>query len=296
MKQYPCPCCKNREKVIKKGTHIRKSDRKIIQRFFCKSCNKNFSEQTLRFDYRLQKRHINKSCFKLLCKGLSERACALVLSVVPRTISRRLVRLGFCARKKLAKSREEITPITDLVFDEMESFEHTKCKPLTMAIAVEMQSRKILSVNVGKIRAKGHLAEIAKKKYGARSCERKKTLRKMFSELQACCNKLTQFISDKSWHYPALIQEFFAGATTLSYKGRRGCVVGQGELKATGWDPLFSLNHSAAMFRDNVKRLSRKTWCTTKKIVNLEHLMHIYACFHNMVIDNEEISLRGFLI
>jgi hypothetical protein len=51
--------------------------------------------------------------------------------------------------------------------------------------------------------------------------------------------------------------------------------VGQGELKRGGFDPLFSLNHTAAMFRDRLKRLSHRTWCTTKRPDRLQLLLDL---------------------
>lgn len=67
-------------------------------------------------------------------------------------------------------------------------------------------------------------------------------------------------------------------------KGRRGCVVGQGELKRGGRDPLFALNHTAAMLRANVNRLFRRTWCTTKRMDRLKAHLMIYIDFHNTVL------------
>ena len=58
-------------------------------------------------------------------------------------------------------------------------------------------------------------------------------------------------------------------------------MVGQGELKRGGFDPLFALNHTAAMYRDRIKRLSRRTWCTTKRADRLQLLVDLYAWHHN---------------
>jgi hypothetical protein len=86
--------------------------------------------------------------------------------------------------------------------------------------------------------------------------------------------------SDENPHYPPLIRGIFPRGEHLRYKGRRGCVVGQGELKRGGFDPLFSLNHTAAMFRANVNRLFRRTWCTTKKRESLAAHLALYAIHH----------------
>ncbi len=65
----------------------------------------------------------------------------------------------------------------------------------------------------------------------------------------------------------------------------------QGELKRGGFDPLFALNHTCAMFRDHLKRLSRRTWCTTKRASCLQDLLYVYAWFHN-----ERLAGRGRLV
>jgi len=44
---------------------------------------------------------------------------------------------------------------------------------------------------------------------------------------------------------------------------------------------LFNINHTLAMMRDNIKRLSGKTWCTTKRADALEDIIAIYMHFHN---------------
>jgi len=60
-------------------------------------------------------------------------------------------------------------------------------------------------------------------------------------------------------------------------------VAGQGELKKIGFDPLFSLNHTAAMIRDGVSRLVRKTWGNSKRMDRLEDHLFVYAHYHNTV-------------
>ena len=62
-----------------------------------------FSAQTHSFDYRLRKRRINQLVFRLLAKGLSQRGSAQVLGVNPKTIARRVIRFGDCAKKHLAR-------------------------------------------------------------------------------------------------------------------------------------------------------------------------------------------------
>ena len=221
----------------------------------------------------------------MLSKGMSQRGCAQVLGVDPKTISRRVWRFGRCAKSHLKKLQNGEFKSESITFDEMETFEHTKLKPLTIPLAVDSFSRKVLALDVGKIAAKGHLAALSRSKYGYRKCERKKVLNSLFYQLKDTAPSHCLFLSDESQHYPNVLRNYFKCNEHKRYKGRKPAVVGQGEMKKGGFDPLFSLNQTAAMFRDNIKRLTRRSWCTTKRIDRLLDFLHIYAFYHNQIID-----------
>lgn len=277
-----CPNCHEKGRTIKKGFYCRVADKKRVQRYECCICHKCFSEQTYRYDYRLRKRRINQLVFRLLAKGNSQRGCAQILEVDAQTIGRRLERFGEVSKKELELTRKMITA-NHVLFDEMESFEHTKLKPLTLPIAVEHKTRKILSLEVGQIAAKGPLAVPSRQKYGRRSCQRKKVITKVLSELESCLSSNATISTDESQHYRVPIRKQFPSILHKAYKGKRGAVIGQGEMKKIGYDPLFYLNHTYAMIRDNIKRLARKTWCTTKKVCNLKNILYLYSNYHNQI-------------
>jgi len=156
-----------------------------------------------------------------------------------------------------------------------------------MPIAVEQGTRKILSLRVGSIAAKGKLAAISRAKYGKRNCQRKACLEAVLKDLSSCFLANGIIKSDESNHYPKPVAEAFPEAKHLRYKGQRACISGQGELKKGGFDPIFTLNHSYAMFRDNIKTLSRRTWCTCKRPDRLQALMFLYAWFHNLWLERK---------
>lgn len=287
-----CPFCKSAQPIRKKGFYTRPSDGVRLQRYFCKTCRKSFSEQHFSINYRLRKRSINQQVFRILSSGVSQRRCAFQLKVRPEAIARRVLRFGRCAAHNLSIYRQNRSKVSVVLIDEMESFEHTKCKPVTIPIAVEQGTRKILSLRVGAIAAKGHLAAIARQKYGFRRCERKRCLESVMGELKECLLEASVIKSDESHHYPPVLKKYFPMAKHQAFKGRRGCVVGQGELKGGGFDPLFSLNHTYAMIRDNLKRLARRTWCTTKRPDRLELMLYIYAWFHNLWLDRKQKAIK----
>jgi hypothetical protein len=162
--------------------------------------------------------------------------------------------------------------------------EHTKCKPLSVSLAVEKKTRRILGFEVSIIPAAGHLAEISRKKYGRRPNMRPRGLQKLFEKIKRSVREDASFSSDEDPLYLPLVKRNFPKAIHHRYKGGRGCITGQGELKRQRIDPLFSLNHTCAMLRANINRLFRRTWCTTKKKSRLEQHLAIYMDFHNSIL------------
>jgi len=164
----------------------------------------------------------------------------------------------------------------------METFEHTKMKPLSIALAVEEKTRLIIDFKVSAMRAKGLLAERSRKKYGIRKDERKKNLNLLLSRLKLLSPNPVMIKSDMNPHYLNPVRKIFPKSFHQTFKGKRGCIVGQGELKSGGFDPLFSFNHTAAMLRANINRLARRTWSTTKKSECLSYHIAIYVFYHNL--------------
>ena len=129
--------------------------------------------------------------------------------------------------------------------------------------------------------ATGKLAKKARDKYKNRPNTRKATLQQVFEQLARTLPSTVHIDTDECIYYRKVVRRHFPRATLRQTKGLKPCVVGQGELKASRWDPLFSINHTLACLRDNVKHLARRTWCTIKRPDRLESLLAIATQFHN---------------
>ncbi len=175
-------------------------------------------------------------------------------------------------------------PLTRIQFDDLETSEHTKCKPLSVSLAVDPRTRKILKFKVAAMPARGHLAEISRKKYGKRSDKRGPQWNAMMRELVPFVTPDCEWTSDENPHYPRYLKKHHPGAHHIQVKGGRGAITGQGELKKLRFDPLFSLNHTCAMLRANMNRLFRRTWCTTKNQQGLLDHLSLYVAYHNRVL------------
>ena len=283
--KFQCRCSvggSNSGHWIRKGCFRRKSDCQKVLRWICTGCKKSVSQATGTACFGQNKRRANEPIKQLLCSGVSLRRSAKLVGVHRTTVARKLRFLAAEARKSQQKFLQSLreSALAHLQFDDMETFEHTKLKPLSITLAVSPE-RKILKAIVSKMPAKGPLAAMSRKKYGYRQDQRRKALRTVLESIKDVIEPEALFESDENPHYPGVLFSVFPKANHSTTKGGRGCVVGQGELKKLKWDPLFSLNHTAAMFRANVNRLIRKTWCTTKRPDQLQNHLDLYIDYHN---------------
>ena len=263
------------------GTFFRKSDRVTVSRFQCLACRRTFSEATFDPCYGQNKRHLNQEVADRICDGASQRRIARRVRIHRKTVERKILFLARMAKFRFDARNLQSAKAAEIQFDDMETLEHTKCKPLSITVAVEASTRRILSFKVSRMPAKGTLAAISRKKYGPRKDERGPARRALLEDMQRLVEENAVIKSDKNPHYPPDVRAAFPKAKHLTYKGRKAAVTGQGELKVGGKDPIFSLNHTCAMFRDNLKRLHRKNWCTTKRPRILAAILQIYAEYHN---------------
>jgi hypothetical protein len=263
-----------------------------VQRLFCQACHRYCSRQTTAVTHNERKSHLNQRIIRMHNMGVSGREIARELMVHRETVAKKLERYGRAAAEINAKVLAKAAPAAAIVFDEMETFEHSKLKPLAIVVAVEDKTRRILAAEVAQMPAKGLLAARSRQKYGRRADHRPKVLRRVLTKLAAATTSDAVVKSDLCPRYPQLVKECLPGRRHCPSKGRRACTVGQGELKRGGFDPLFSLNHSCAMARDRIKRLTRRTWCTTKRPDRLQAHLELFIYCHNQRLLRRDVRVR----
>lgn len=269
-------------KVRRAGRFYRKSDGQWVKRFLCLRCKHRFSNATFHPCYRQKKRHFNYRIEKGLSSGISERRLARFLCLTRKTVAKKITFLGLRAQKKLENYHRHKGIAFEFEFDDQETFEHSKCLPVSITWAVEAKTRRILGFEVSRMKANGLLAKKSLKKYGSRKDERARGRARLFKRLKPLVHPEALIRSDQNPHYPEDVKRCFPGCVHVKVKGRKPLSIGQGELKKGGFDPIFSLNHTCAMTRYGVANLIRKTWCTAKKAERLAERLWIYSCYHNL--------------
>ena len=268
---------------VKKGFFRRKCDSKKVQKFQCKECNAHFSQQTFKETRWHKKVREVPLLRKLLCSGVSQRRAALLLGITRKTVARKIDLLFarasvaqhslICAQKSFA----------ELEFDEVITYEHTKAKPLSIPLAVT-KDRLIVGLGVASMPSNGLLAQMSREKYGRRADDRPLVISSVLEAVAAHCNSDCAITTDKDTRYPKYLKKALPDVKHIRVPGGRGCITGYKELKKKGFDPMFALNHSAAMIRDGLATMKRRTWTSVKKPLNLLKLLGIYVWFHNSVL------------
>ena len=111
--------------------------------------------------------------------------------------------------------------VDHIQFDELQTIEHTKCKPLSVAMAVSKNERKILGFKVLSMPATGHLAKISRKKYGSRPDHRKAGLTDLLNDLSRFLSPTITVSSDECSFYNGVVMQVFPKAIVNQYTGKR---------------------------------------------------------------------------
>ena len=95
----PNPRCDSRAssrpwRFKKKGFYTRLRGPRRVQRYVCRSCQRNFSSQTFSTTYWQKRPDVMPKLFDLTCGSMGNRQIANALKVAPTTIDRQLNRLG----------------------------------------------------------------------------------------------------------------------------------------------------------------------------------------------------------
>lgn len=139
-------------RILRKGFYPRSSDSRKVPRYFCKTCRGSLSSARLGPCFRQKKRKLNAQVRSLLCSGVSQRRIARLLGINRKTVVRKLL---FLAEQAMQSQREYLAAperpedrIQAVQFDEMETFECSKCLPLSIPLVVDAGIRKILGFGV----------------------------------------------------------------------------------------------------------------------------------------------------
>ncbi len=271
---------------VRKGYYRPRCRSKPVPRFRCKTCNRGFSRQTFRADYRDHRPDLNGPLFLLLATGLGLRQSARNLGLSlrctelkARKLARHLRRLNLNLRKPLSESAQ-------LQFDELETYEGRRnTRPLSVPVLIERETRFVIWAEAAPIRPHGRMSQARRfalaqgeHRFGRRKdLSRRSVLRTLQRGSELTRNlKTVRFSSDEKSTYPFLARCVF-GAKRLVHERTNS------KLARRTWNPLFPINHTEAMARDLTGRLRRESWLVSKKRRFLDLGLQLWMAYRNYV-------------
>ena len=150
----------------------------------------------------------------------------------------------------------------------MQTIEHTKLKPLSVAMTISTKDRRIIGFRV---------ASLSRKKYGNRPDHRRREFAALYQDIQPRLSELHTIESDECSFTKPVLSRVFPRAKHQQFKGKKGSIAGQGELKKWFAAHSFALRdccktprtrHSSQHYRsllsvseDNVGETKRRNRC-----------------------------------
>ncbi len=257
--------------------------RRPVPRFRCRFCLRTFSRQTFRYDYRDRYPHTNAPLFALLTGGVGLRQAGRTLGLDVHSVQDKLRKLGRHCQQLHDNLSPSLPSERTYLLDEEETYEGASIRPLTMPVMIERDTWFVVATAVGSIRraapagtARRRRQAEDERKHGRRRDESSRRVRETMKQLQRRL-PAGRFVlqTDQKASYATIAHGLFGSRvrheTTSSRRVR------------TTHNPLFPINVTLAMTRDNCGRLRRRSWLVTKKASRLRAHLHVFTVYRNYV-------------
>lgn len=285
-----CPnvACEQHQRPVgkffrRRGLYYPKCRSAGVPRFRCRTCGRDFSAQTFRYDRGDRKPWCNEQVFLLLCSGVSLRQIARLVKLDIHSVQGKKRKMGRTLGPLHRNLCPQLPPEKTYVLDEEETYETASIRPLTMPVLIEKDTWFIVTSAVGSIRrlakagsGRRQRQEAEERLHGKRPDQSRQCVRAVLSELARLSPQGRLGLrSDEKPTYAVLVKEIFGD--------RMQHEVTSSTIARRTFNGLFSINTTLAMSRDNCGRLRRRSWLVTKKAERLQNHLVIFTVYRNYV-------------
>lgn len=254
-----------------------------VPRFRCRTCRRTFSTQTFRQDYRDRRPEVNAGLFERLVSSTGYRQVARTIRMAVGALQRKARKLARHAGFLHDNLSKHLPVGRTFVLDEEETYEQASIRTVTMPIVVEREHWFVVATAVGPIRrlaaagtARRRWQEQDERKHGQRPDKSAECVEAVLRSLDARLGGDPLVLrSDLKATYSTIAEKVFGDRVTHE---RTSSLVPR-----TTHNPLFVVNTTLAMTRDNCGRLRRKSWLVTKKRDYLQLQMHQFVVYRNYI-------------
>jgi len=294
---YPCPTtppfCPNPEcpfhhpnskqwNYVHAGTYRRHKPPYTVQRFRCNHCKRFFSTQTFAASYWLKRPELLPEIQRHAVSGAANRQVARVLRCNPSTVDNHLARLGRHCLLFHRHMTRDMSPLSDIAFDGLVTFEVSQYFPFEIIAAVGRTSSFVTHFAEAERRRSGKMTEIQEKvrerlESVVGRADRKAVDRAVFEVLSETLEGAIAAVawSDEHKLYPRVIARLrdieIDHRTVNSQKTRNA------------QNPLFEINCLDMLLRHCLKEHTRETIAFAKRRQHSIYRMAIMLVWRNYV-------------
>ena len=221
------------------------------------------------------------------------RRMVLILGCGKATIQRKIRYLADEAKRhhQIFMDGLEQKGGTQLVMmDELETFVHARYKQLSVPVAIRASTGQVIAFGVARTPStmKQGGAGTAPLPPGGSNWQyndRPEVVLTVLAKTRPVIKSPGAISTDGDASYTKWVKQALPNVKHLVVKSPKESGLGRAMKKATGEprdnDPLFAINVAFAKMRNDLARLGRKTWTTTKTIKGLEDHLWLWVAWNN---------------
>jgi len=238
-----------------------------VPRYQCKACDRYFCATQAKAIRGQHRPDLNQQVFKLAVSGVSMRRMVALLECSPRTVAKKISHLAEQSKVHHAE-RMKVLRTTCVMIDEMETFMHSRYKQLSVPMVVRVKTGEVLGFGVARKPCNQPRGQI---KYKWTADDRPQEFHQMLRAIEPALTPGCTVITDG---HPSYGKWLGKGLANYQHKQLQSP-------STPGYDPLFAINLTFAKMRNDLARLGRKTWTTTKTIKGLEEHLWLWVAWTN---------------
>jgi len=256
----------------KKGYRTAKHNHQPVPRYQCKTCGRKFCATQFKALRGHHRPDLNPRIFELAVSGVSMRRMVLLLRCSKRTIAQKIIHLAKEAERH-HKAHLATVRTSYVMLDELITFLHARPKQLSVAVVVRVKTGEVLGFAVSRIPT----SMTGYDKYQWVNDDTPKKIPALMRSLAPVLKPGALLASDAHPSYAKWLERALPGVQHRPVKA----LVSKLAQKADERDPLFAINLTFAKMRNDLARLGRKTWTTTKSIEGLERHLWLWVAWTN---------------
>ncbi len=264
----------------RRGAYFPRCRPEGVPRFRCKACRCGFSRQTFRHDYGDRRPADNVTLFFLLVSGIGLRQAGRLLVMDVHSVQKKQRKMARTLGLLHGNLCTSLPADRTWLLDEEETYECASIRPLTMPVLIEKQTWFVVATAVGSIRRLAPLGSARRQRQDRdeRQCPRP-------DQSSECVRAVLDTLAHKVPAGHVILhtdQKRSYGTIASAIFGERLVhLTTAGTRVRDTHNPLFPINTTLAMTRDNCGRLRRRSWLVTKKAERLQDHLSLFVAYRN---------------